>query len=93
MKRRADLSKPLEPILRVIYCGHCKSTWRMKGLISIRGKGIIRTFKCPSCQKIAKRDYFDNPSYMAVTTSDSIPILWYYNPEFKEYNQSLLETT
>lgn len=68
MRAPADLTKPLSPIYRIIYCGHCKHTWQMRGRLTVRGKGVIRVFTCPSCRKIAKRDYMTQPTYAAIDT-------------------------
>lgn len=86
----ADLSKPLEPIYRILYCGHCKRNWQMRGRLGVRGQTVTRVFTCPYCLKIAKRDYMTRPTYRAIETrKHNEP--QFYNSEAVKFNKMLLE--
>lgn len=87
--RPADLTK-LEPIYRIIYCGSCRDTWQMKGVIKVRGKTISRKFTCPSCGRVAKIDYIHNPSYRCVDTREHY-MPWYYSEDKWTANKQMLE--
>lgn len=93
MRKRADLSKALEPIYRVIYCGNCKGTWQMRGYLKVAGKKLHRTFTCPACLKVAKRDYYTEPTYAAIETRKNFEPILFYSDEIREQNKMLLEAT
>lgn len=89
MSRTADLSKPLSPIFRIIYCGHCKETYQMRGDLEVVDGGVLRTFHCPSCTRFVKSDFITNPSTKVVDTREHYRP-YYWDKEFWKFNKKLL---
>jgi hypothetical protein len=77
-------------VYRIHYCGNCKSTWQMKGEVSMNGSRVTRRFTCPSCRKLAKIDYLTNPSLRALESrKDREPM--FYDSRMVQLNKELLE--
>lgn len=89
MKRAANLSKPLADIFRILYCGHCKNVWQMRGSLKIKGSIVERTFECPYCGELVKKDWIKNPTRMAIEPRDYTYPMW-NDPEQIKFNRGLL---
>ena len=88
-RAKADLSKPLQPIYRILYCGSCKFQGQMRGELKVLKNGLRRRFTCPKCHALVKIDWFKNPSNLAIETLEWRQPMW-TNEDMIEYNKALL---
>lgn len=88
--QKADLNRKLEPIYRILYCGHCKEVWQMRGKLTVKGKVVSREFTCPSCLNLAKVDFMTEPTNAAIQPrKDKRPM--FYDSGLIQLNKKLLE--
>lgn len=88
---KADLTQPLQPIYRIVYCGNCKNPWRMRGRLKVLKRGLKRTFTCPYCHKLARQDWFEEPTNRAIEVRENAGVGYSFDSEHWELNRVLLE--
>lgn len=76
-------------VYRILYCGHCKQNWQMRGTVERIEKTIKRTFFCPSCEKPVKVDWITNPGPRALESRKEKEPMW-YDSEAVKFNKKLL---